>query len=343
MCVVKTVSLGHLAQRRVEAHAVVLHPRADGFQRGERAVAFVEVIHARRDAQGLQRPHAAHAGHQFLADAGAIVAAVEPGGQLAVLGTVARHVAIQQVKLHPADAHQPHLGQQLAGAGVDADGDRLAVGAQGGLHRQVLDLRIEILFVLPAVDVEMLLEIALVVEQPDGHQRHAQPAGALDVVARKHAQAAGVDRHRLVDAELQREIGHRLRAEHAGVGSAPRRRFAHVFLQPAIGLIDAAVEHQFGRPHLQPLGRELREQGDGVVVELPPADGVEVAEEVDDLGVPTPPQISGQGDALVVQGFSRKSKCRMAVAADVPGAFQPDSYRPSTAERGSLSDQNTEL
>ena len=215
--------LGHLAQGGVEAHAVVLHPRADGLERGERAVAFVEMIDARRDAQGLQRPHAAHAGHQFLADAGAVVAAVEPGGQLAVLGAVARHVAIQQVELHPADVHQPDLGQQLAGAGVDADGDRLAVGAQGGLHRQVLDLRVEILLVLPAVDVEMLLEIALVVEQPDGHQRHAQPAGALDVVAGKHAQAAGIDGHRLVDAELQREIGHRLRAEHAGVGPPPRR------------------------------------------------------------------------------------------------------------------------
>ena len=93
--------LGHLAQRRVEAHAVVLHPRADGFQRGERAVAFVEMIDAGRDAQGLQCPHAAHAGHQLLADAGAVVAAVEPRGQLAVLGAVARHVAIQQVQVAP--------------------------------------------------------------------------------------------------------------------------------------------------------------------------------------------------------------------------------------------------
>ena len=169
----------------------------------------------------LKRPHAAHAGHQFLADAGAVVAAVEPGGQLAVLGTVARHVAIQQVEPHPADVHQPDLGQQLAGAGVDADGDRLAVGAQGRLHRQVLDLGVEILFVLPAVDVEMLLEIALVVEQPDGHQRHAQPAGALDVVAREHAQTAGIDGDRLVDAELEREVGHRLGTEHAGMGPPP--------------------------------------------------------------------------------------------------------------------------
>ncbi len=46
---------------------------------------FVQVIHARHDAQGPQRPDAADAGHHFLADAGAIVAAVEPRGQLADL------------------------------------------------------------------------------------------------------------------------------------------------------------------------------------------------------------------------------------------------------------------
>ena len=137
-------------------------------------------------------------------------------------------------------------------------------------------------------------------------KRHAQAAGAFDVVAGEHAQAAGVDRHRFVNAELERKIGHRLRAEHAGVGAAPMRRFAHVFLQPAIRLIDAAVKHQLGRPHFQPLGRELRKQRDRIVVELPPANRIEIAEEVDHLRVPTPPQVSGQRDAFFVEIFRRK-------------------------------------
>ena len=173
-----------------------------------------------------QGPDAADAQHQFLADSGAVVAAVEPAGQLAVFGAVALDVAVEQVELDPADVHQPDLGQQAAGAGVDLDGDRLAVGPQGRLHGQVLDLGVEILLLLVAVRVQVLLEIALVVEQADGHQRHAQPAGTLDMVAGEHAQAAGVDGHRFVDAELEREVGHRLGAEHAGVGLAPKRGFA---------------------------------------------------------------------------------------------------------------------
>ena len=54
--------LGDVAQGVVEAQAVVLHPLANRFERGERAVAFVQVVDARRDAQRRQRPHAADAG-----------------------------------------------------------------------------------------------------------------------------------------------------------------------------------------------------------------------------------------------------------------------------------------
>ena len=93
----------------------------------------------------------------------------------------------------------------------------------------------------------MLLEIALIVEQADGHERHAQIAGAFDVIARQHAQAARINRHRFVDAKLGREIGDRLEPQHAACASWPKCSRGQIFLQPAEGLIDAAVEHQLGR------------------------------------------------------------------------------------------------
>ena len=116
-------------------------------------------------------------------------------------------------------------------------------------------LRVEILFLLIAVVVEVLLEIALIVEQADGHQRHAQAAGALDMVAREHAQAAGVNRHRFVHAELGREIGHRLGAQHARFARAPgRARVGQIFLEPAMGLVDAACRAP-SRPPARPAAR----------------------------------------------------------------------------------------
>ena len=314
-------AMGDLPQRRLEAHPVFFHPHADGLERGEGAVPFVEVKNARGNPQGGQRADPAHPGHQFLADPRAVVAAVEPGGQFAVLGAVAGHVAVQQIQLHPPHAHQPHLRQQPARARLDLHGDRLAGAVAGGLHGEVFHLRVQVLFLLVAVDVQVLLEIALVVEQADGHQRHAQGAGALDVVAGEDPQAAGIDRHGFVDAEFEGKIGDRPRAEHAGVRPSPGRHLGSVFLQPPIRLVDAAEQDQFRRPQIEAFGSEFRQQRDRIVVQLPPADGVEVAEEVNHFRVPTPPEVPGQGDALLVQGFRRNSVWRNGFTHDVRNRF----------------------
>ncbi len=159
---------------------------------------------------------------------------------------------------------------------------------------------------LVAVDVEMLAEIALGVEQADGDQRDSQAAGALDVVAGQDAEAAGINRHRFVDAELGRKIDNGLGSEHAGVDRAPGVLRSQIFLHPPVGLVDPAIKHQFGGPGLEPLRRELCQEGDRVVVKLPPADRIELPEEVGHLGVPAPPEVAGQRDALVVEVLRRE-------------------------------------
>ncbi len=297
--------LGDFAQGIVETLAVIVHSLAHRLERGEHAVAFVEVIDARRDSQGRQRSHAADAKHQFLANARAVIAAVQTARQLTILRAVAFHVAIEQIQPHASHVHQPHFGVQLAGAGLDGDGHLFAIGPQRGLHRHVFDFRVEVLFALVAVEIQVLLEIALVVEQPNGHQRHIQTAGAFDMVARQDSQAAGVDRHRFVDAKFGGEVCHGLGTEHAAVRVAPGLRVVQVFLQPPVGVVDAAIEHQLGRPHFQPLGREFRQQGDGIVVELAPANRIEIAEEIDHLRMPGPPQVPGQRHALIVKRLRR--------------------------------------
>src|SRR5690606_5366996 len=58
---------------------------AAALERHERAVALVHVPARRPDPDGAQQAHAADPEHDLLADAGALVAAVEPGEETAVL------------------------------------------------------------------------------------------------------------------------------------------------------------------------------------------------------------------------------------------------------------------
>ena len=44
----------------------------------------------------------------------------------------------------------------------------------------------------------------------------------------------------------------------------------------------------------------------GIVIELAPADRIQIAKQVDHLGVPGPPQVVRQGKTLVIQGLRRQ-------------------------------------
>ena len=88
-------------------------------------------------------------------------------------------------------------------------------------HRQRAVIDVDVVLVLPAVAIEPLPEVALVVVQADADERNAEIRGALDVIAGEDAEAARVDRQRFVDAELGGEVRDRPRPEHAGVAGAP--------------------------------------------------------------------------------------------------------------------------
>ena len=98
---------GHAPRGFFEADAFGVHAAANELERRERAVPFVEMDDAGRDAERGQRLDPADAEQQLLADADAIVAAVEPGGQLAVLGTVALDVRVEQQQRRAAHGRLP--------------------------------------------------------------------------------------------------------------------------------------------------------------------------------------------------------------------------------------------
>ncbi len=133
--------------------------------------------------------------------------------------------------------------RHIAPGNAHGDAEPAAVRSTNRLHRQVTWVVIPILGVLDAVVVHDLLEIALPVEQAHGDEIHTLVAGRLAVVARQHAEAAGIDGKAFVEAILRAEVGHQR--------SVRERRRGDVFVERLQGLTVAAE-----------IGRVLRGAGE---------------------------------------------------------------------------------
>ena len=189
---------------------------ADALEAEEAGVALVRVEHVGLEAEGAQGAHAADAEHDLLAQAVVLVAAVEAVGDGDAVGGVALDVGVEHVQRDAPDVGAPHVGLDRVAGEVDGDLDA-GVGEAERLRREVGDA-----LLLPAVGVEALAEVALGVQQADGDERHAEVRRRLEVVAGEHAEAAGVLRHGLADAELGREVGD-LAQRRAVAAAEPRR------------------------------------------------------------------------------------------------------------------------
>ena len=78
--------------------------------------------------------------------------------------------------------------EHLAAGQRHADQQRRAVRrCVSGIERQVEEVVLGVALLLPAVDVEVLAEVALAVHQADADERQAEVAGALEVVAGEDA------------------------------------------------------------------------------------------------------------------------------------------------------------
>jgi hypothetical protein len=201
---------GALHRRERLGQAVArLHPLARALERQERDVALVHVPHRGVDPERPQRPHSADPEHDLLAQPHLAPAHVEHAGDRAVRGVVERDVGVEHQHRHQPDLHLPDGSLHHAAGQVDRDGEDASRRGLHRLHRQPREVVVGIRVLLEAVGVNRLAEVAGAIEQPHAHERHAEVARRLAVVARQHAQAARVDAERLVDPELHREVGDR--------------------------------------------------------------------------------------------------------------------------------------
>jgi hypothetical protein len=172
-------------------------------------VALVHVPARRLDAERLQRARAARAQHQLLLEAHAAVALVEPVGDVAVGLAVFLEVGVEEVQRHMAHLGAPDLDLERTVGQREPDA-QLAPSARAPAPPAAARSRCRrVARLLTAVGVDRLLEVALAVEQPHADEGQAQVARGLAVVAREDAQAPGIDRQALVQAELGAEVGDR--------------------------------------------------------------------------------------------------------------------------------------
>ena len=198
---------------------------------------------------------------------------------------------------HAADGGPPHPGAERAPARHGHRHQHRLPGVVGEqVQRQALRVEDGVGLDLPAVERERLAEVARAVEQPDGHERHTEVRRRLQVVAGEHAEAAGVVRQDLRDAELHREVADGLGQVHAvlALGLVPAG-----FTQVRSEVVGELTHGDDGLGVRRELGeagrRDLAEHPDRVVPAALPGLGIERGEQVLRGRMPRPPQVHRKG------------------------------------------------
>ena len=190
----------------------------------------------------------------------------------------------------PTAAFQTRTATVLSRAG-QLDANLGAVGIQCQHERSAARIDRRVVGDLLAAAVDALMKIALPIQQADRHERQAQIARGLAVIAGEHAQAARVDREALVPAVLGAEIGDQVPALEPIVGGELR---TEVVVErrhdPPIRVREARVG---GRVLENALVDGTQEQA-RAALDLAPQRGVERAEQLTELGIPAEPKVLGE-------------------------------------------------
>ncbi len=279
-------------ERCVEVEALA-HQHPDALDDQERGVTFVDVPHGGRDAHRFEDARTADAEHDLLLEADVVVAAVESMRDAAVAVAVLGQIGVEEVELHVPDSDVPYAHGERASGERDADAQLAAIGQAHRVHGEVGEVGIGVRRDLVAFGVELLLEVALAVQQSDADERKAQVARRLAVIAGEDAEAPGVDRQAFVEAELRAEVRHEIvRAEGRHARAQRLRRDVRV----ERGQHAPEVAHEvlvLRNGEQAPLVDPAQEGARALAAVLPQLD-VHAPEELARGAIPAVPQVRGE-------------------------------------------------
>ena len=240
-----------------------------------------------------------------------MIAAVKSGGDGAVIRRVLRDVGVHQIERDPTDLDPPDPAGHFAARHRHRHRQRRPVRLVLADERQVVEVVLGIPLLLPAVDVEVLAEVPLAVHETDADERQAKVGRGLQMIAGQEPEAAGIDRHALVDAELGGEVRHPVALDELlvrrgvpAVGLLEPRLLPHVLVHRVGDAIEMGEEAVVLEELVEPFLADGRDELDGAVVELVEKGVVDAAEEGDGLMVPAPAHVVG--DALQSLQSSRQ-------------------------------------
>ena len=132
----------------------------------ERRVAFVHVIHSGLDSEHVQNAHATDAQNDLLPDTRVDVAAVQRVRDIAVLRQrVVRNIGVEQVERNAAHLQPPNLNEDVASWQTHGDLQILAGGVFYRHHRKSVEVVGRIALLLPAVGIQQLAKVTLLIQK----------------------------------------------------------------------------------------------------------------------------------------------------------------------------------
>ncbi len=185
----------------------LLHEIAGALQHREGRMSLIQVTDLRLYPERPQQTPSPDPEQQFLLEAQLRAAAIQFARDGAMSGDVRGVIAVQQVELHSADLDLPGAQPNRISRQWDLQAQPLAVRLTQRRDRQLSRVVVRVEGLLRSIFVDHLAKIALLIEQPYAHHRHAQVAGGFQLIASHIAQAPGVNGQGLAQHKLHAEIG----------------------------------------------------------------------------------------------------------------------------------------